>query len=560
MNFKKTTLYFLLCGIGIIAGAQSTWRSDLPIKPGRGVTVAGTVECDGKPLAGVTVSDGYTVTKTDRKGAYYIKSEKKNPQVFVSVPSGYEAYRDDVMPQFWADFTAAPDKFERLDFRLVRNENDRHGLIVITDMHLANQRNDVGRFSTVYMDRLRNEVKQLEDKGLTPYTIHLGDGTWDVRWFENEFPIVRLREVLNEVDFPTPFFNLMGNHDNDPSAVAGPDCDLNAARPYMKVFGPRYYSFNLGKAHYVVLDNMYYINDPLHEPSSRKGVAGKRNYSEKFTDEQLEWLQKDLAGLPADMPLIIAVHGPVFATKGTSTDASIRTEKESTGRLLEILEPFENVHFLSGHSHKQMTRRLPGEKVRADHNIAGVCGSWWWNSAFGGRNLCPDGNPVGYEVFEFDGPDFIWRHETFEEEPGRQFMAFDLNRVKEYFAGNAELRVFRAHYPKWSDYSEQPDNSIYINIWAYDPVGTLKVTENGKELEVEPVVMQNPLYDATFMVQKSVWEEEFPKNYAKPRKFFAFRAVASAPDTPVEISWTDACGKEYRQTMERPQAFSTDKY
>ena len=54
-----------------------------------------------------------------------------------------------------------------------------------------------------------------------------------------------------------------------------------------------------------------------------------------------------------------------------------------------------------------------------------------------------------------------------------------MNGVKDYFANNREMRAFLKNYPKWTDYSDVPENYIYVNLWAWDPEGTLKITENG---------------------------------------------------------------------------------
>ena len=157
MKLYKLSLTAAALAFAVAVNAQSTFKSSLPVKPGKGVTVAGTVECDGKPVAGVTVSDGYEVTKTDKKGAYYLKSKKQNPQVFITTPSGYEAVREDVMPQFWADFTMPADKYERLDFCLKKTDNKKHAVIFLADIHLANERNDVDIFSGPYVDRIKEE-------------------------------------------------------------------------------------------------------------------------------------------------------------------------------------------------------------------------------------------------------------------------------------------------------------------------------------------------------------------------------------------------------------------
>ncbi len=52
------------------------------------------------------------------------------------------------------------------------------------------------------------------------------------------------------------------------------------------------------------------------------------------------------------------------------------------------------------------------------------------------KNLCPDGTPAGYELFTVDGSDLKWEHKAFEYPEDRQFYAWDMNGVKDYFANN----------------------------------------------------------------------------------------------------------------------------
>lgn len=556
--FKLLTLSAaMLCAVSV--SAQSLYKSTLPVKPKKGITVAGTVECDGKPLVGVTVSDGYEVTKTDKKGAYYLKSKKQNPQVFVTVPSGYEAWRDDVVPQFWADFTQPADTYERLDFRLKKVDNKNHAMLFVTDIHLANQRNDVEMFSNEYVGRLREEVKRLNAEGKEVYTMHLGDGSWDLYWYAHKYPIGELRNTLNKADYPTAFFNVMGNHDNDGATPAGPDSDMQSSLPYQKAFGPRYYSFNLGDVHYVVLDNIEYLNTPAE--SNYENIVGKRDYNENYTPEQLAWLRKDLADVSYDTPVVIGLHCPVLRWKNLEgTDYKLRTEKNSTKELLSILKPYKNVHSFSGHSHRQCIVRIPEEEQSfTDHNISGTCGAWWRTAATGLKNLCPDGTPAAFELFTADGKDLKWQHIPYEYDADRTFYAWDMNSIKDYMANSGEVKAFKNMYPRWTDYSDVPENYIYVNLWAWDPEGKLTITENGKELPIEIVSEENPLFLLSYMLRTTLWLNIVDyKGTQKPRKFQLFRAKASSPDTPVEISWTDYFGKETRQTLSRPASFQLE--
>ena len=98
---------------------------------------------------------------------------------------------------------------------------------------------------------------------------------------------------MNIVGYPAQMFCAMGNHDNDGATIHSDSVDWAASAPYRRIIGPRYYSFNIGKVHYVVLDNLIYVNSP--KKNSKDGIAGKRDYVRRVDSLQLDWLRRDLA-------------------------------------------------------------------------------------------------------------------------------------------------------------------------------------------------------------------------------------------------------------------------
>ncbi len=539
----------------VAAFGQSVFESKLPYKPAKGATVGGVVECDGKPLSGVKVSDGYEITRTDKKGAYSLVSKKYNPQIFVCVPAGYEASREDVVPQFWADFTLPADQFERHDFKLNKRDDKKHAFVAITDLHIANQRNDKGTFEERCMPVIRYEIDKLKEEGIPVFTFHLGDGSWDQYWYTNKFPIGKLRDYLNSVDYPTAVLNVMGNHDNNGGEEHSPNIDFDAARPFMKAFGPRYYSFDAGDIHYMVLDNIVYKNEPSDKPTTF-GITGKRNFIEEYTPDVLNWMRKDLADVPHDKPIIIAMHAPLFKRYDSSGKfiKNSKTREENMAEFMEILAPYEKVHTVTGHSHSQGVTRLKGDKERVDHNINATSGSTWWSTGFGYKNICMDGNPAGFEIFTVDGDDFKWKHRMYEYEEGRQFLAWDMNGVKEYFKNNDEYQAFINMHPKWTDFSDVPDNEVWISMTAYDPAGKLKVTQNGEELEVVKFKGMNPLFNATNLLQRSEWLNIYD-NYKDKKTFRMYKVQAKDATSPVVIEYTDPFGNVFKEKLHRPKAF-----
>lgn len=559
MNLLKFTIISATVAVSLSTTAQSTYSSPLPFKASKGSTVGGVVECNGKPVEGVIVSDGYEMTKTDKKGSYNLKSNKQNPQVFITAPSGYDVVRDDVVPQFWADFTEAPGKFERHDFRLRKVDNKKHAVIVFTDVHLANQRDDVAIFSGPYTETIRKEVAALEAQGIPVYAFNLGDASWDGYWYAHNFKIGDFRKTLNDAKFPVQLYSVPGNHDNDPHAAPGENTDFVASLPYQKAFGPRYYSQNIGGVHYIFLDNILYKNEPAKEPFYWD-ITTKRNYTDGFTPEQLAWLKKDLANVSLDTPVVVSMHAPLARYKGLTNKIKIRSNEPSVEEFLAILKPYNDVHFLSGHSHKQVLTRYPAEYGNIiDHNINGTCASWWRTRATGLNNICPDGTPAGYEVFTVDGPQLSWEHRSFEKSPGQALYAFDMNVVKDYYKNNGEMAAFLRMYPECTNYEQMPANNILMQIWAWDPNGKLEVRENGKLIPVKMVDIENPAYTLNYLVRNTVWLNDWDKKgYHEPRPVRMFEAQASTPDAPIEITWTDPFGKVTKSTLNRPAPFAPE--
>ena len=563
---KRTLNLIILMLVAVTVSAQSTFTSALKAKPKKGATVYGTVECNGSPMAGVAVSDGYQIVLTNKKGQYSIASEKKNGSVFITVPRGYEAMTEggDVVPQFWAELTADATTAERHDFALNKVDNDRHAIVAVADIHIANHHNDLSNFRDIFVPQLREEIEQYRKAGIPVYTLCLGDSTHEIYWYDYLYDISSFRRTLADVGYPTQFFNTMGNHDNDGAVPNSPTVDFDATAKYRKTFGPRYYSINIGKVHYVMLDNIHYINAPGGKKA--KGIVGSRNYTHDITPEQLAWLEKDLA-LVVDKttPIVIGVHSPIYRYKnGMNGKININLEQQSGKALTALLQPFSNVHIVSGHAHRNRVTygktdaSQPELKNIVDHNIVAVSGSLWYSSGFGGPMLGSLGEPAGYKIFTVDNTDIKWYFKPTQFSADNQFRCFDMNAVRDYFATNGEVKVFLDHFPARTNYAQWPtENSIMVHVWDWAPDWKIEMTENGMPLEVKRKKAENPQMIVGLDIPNTVWLIKFDKKNNK-RKLHPhmFHAVASAPDTTIEVTVTDSFGNKYHQTMERPKPFS----
>ena len=249
--------------------------------------VSGTIKSNGKGVAGVPVSDGYNIVTTDKKGRYKLDTDKRLGYVFYTLPSGYEPARGEAAhePAIWAHLnTADKDAAETHNFEIVPVDNKKFDLVVVTDIHLANRADDLEQFRTGFMPRIKEYVAESD---VPVYTVALGDLSWDRYWYTNEYGPADFTATMREVEYPTLFFPVTGNHDNDPAVPNGPDTDYLASAPFREYMAPSYYSFNLGDAHVVVLDDIVYKNEFNPDRKYAKGIVGNRNYAGAITDEQL---------------------------------------------------------------------------------------------------------------------------------------------------------------------------------------------------------------------------------------------------------------------------------
>ena len=564
---KRVFILTLAIITALTTTAQSHFTSTLAAKAAKGATIYGTVECEGKPLEGVAVSDGYQIVKTDKQGLYNLTSAKRNGYVFITIPSGYEAMTEgtDVVPQFWAELTADPQTAERHDFNLRAVNNDKHIIVAVTDIHIANRLNDQTVFTESFIPSLKAEIEQYRKQGIPVYSINMGDSSFDLYWYDYNYDIADFRKTLATAGYPTQMFATMGNHDNDGAVPYGPDVDFLASAKYRKAFGPTYYSINIGKIHYVMLDNIIYHNQVKEGGKKGKNIVGSRNYDIAFTREQLDWLAADLKDVDKSTPVVLAAHSPIFRYANyMDAPVAIRLPEEQQQEFVSLLKDFKTVHILSGHTHRnrccygKRDTTKPEIANITEHTVVAVSGARWHTSAFGGPQIGVTGDPAGCKIFPIDGTDIKWYFKATEFDSSTQFRCFDMNQVRKYYQENGEIKVFLNHYPKRTNYANfKGENVVMINVWDWATDWKISVTENGRELEVVRKKRENPQYMVTYDIPKRLWMFDLnTKSSAKksqhPHMFFV---ETSSPNSTIEVTVTDSFGNRYHQTMERPKPF-----
>lgn len=514
-----------------------------------GASVKGVVFCGLEPLEGVRVSDGVATAVTDENGYYWLRSAKYHGYVFVSFPSGHEPVADNkATPAFWATLSADADVCEQHNFELRKVDNDRHVILAATDLHLTNMNSSASAYADdmqQFADGFMQEAPAFVEQSAVPvYTLVLGDMTWDVSWYSSLYAPINYKTTVSS--YPGLMFHAMGNHDNDPYF---PD-DFEAEETYKRVFGPSYYSMNIGKVHYIVLDNTVYLNT-----GGAIGTVGKRDFETYLTEIQKKWLAEDLAALPdKDTPIVAAVHCGLYTT--FNKDFTLKPHTAESEATVRLFDGFTDVHFLTGHSH--YNNNLVVSETLFEHNTGAVCETWWWSGHLSDRSICMDGTPAGYGVYEVDGTDMTWYYKGLGEDRGVQFRSYDMNEVKKRFA-DVDFRQVLGMYAnsRTEDYADFADNTVLLNVWNWDPAWKIVVRESGKELPVERIYTRDPLHTLTFDYPYAATKKKAQESWASLPNPHMFRAVASGAKTTLEIEVTDRFGNVSKELMRRPKAYET---
>ena len=313
----------------------------------------------GEPgLAGVSVSDQSDVVVTDATGNFHITNSHGFGVVFVAVPRHFRA-----VGNFWRRAS------EPLNFAL-RPAPERRELVFIhaSDTHISPA-------SLARTQRFR----ALADSIRPDFVIVSGDlvrdalrvGEAEARSYYDLFQGEAAR-------FTVPFWTVPGNHEvfgiERARSNVAPDHPLIGRGMYRSYRGPDYYSFNAGGVHFVGLNSVD-IEDQW--------------YYGHVDSVQLAWLAKDLALVPANVPVVTFQHIPFFTAGeiigGYQADgpapsvitvrgqAQFRHNVANQEEALRVIAPHPLPLALGGHVHIREALRYEGVATRFD-NAAAIVG------------------------------------------------------------------------------------------------------------------------------------------------------------------------------------------
>ena len=205
--------------------------------------IKGTVkDTEGKGVAGVVVSDGLNTVQTDDKGRFVMDTDSESRYVFISTPAGYKSAVLEGETLYYKKLGVA----QKYDFVVEKKAKDdtNHNLIVIADPQISEA--DEFPELAVHAKDIGEFVKTLD--GDDVFGLCLGD---IVGWDHSLYP--EYNRVMSHTGID--FRNVMGNHDMTNYG----DRHEGSMRDYENMFGPAWYSFNVGKVHYVVLNDNFFI-------------------------------------------------------------------------------------------------------------------------------------------------------------------------------------------------------------------------------------------------------------------------------------------------------------
>ncbi len=541
-NYVSTTPFELTAGH--IKPLNMTLAKDAP-------NLFGQVLCEGQPVPGVVVSDGQLVTTTDETGTYKLASEKKEGLVFISVPSGYTVTKKyGAVPDFWRRTSDDASEVERFDFQLQRQDGqDTHRVYLVGDVHGMHTNNAPSQFAWFVSDL----NKQAEAYAGPQVAVQMGDSTWDYIWYSsNPFKMPDYLAWANPVSIP--MFNCMGNHDGDMYQTS----DWLYARDFREHFGPTYYSFNMGKVHYVVLDDVRTCNDG-------SGTAG-RDYRFGHSEEQLAWLQKDLSYIPASTPLVVLYHIQMLNRNGSQAYSAYGNM--SIADFVAPFSTYSNVRYYAAHTHNLYSAKMTvSGKTVNEQNVSAICADFWGSGSEDERNLmCRDGSPSGYRVLDVNDKNF---KDSFRV-TGRNnylFRAYDRNSIhlvaEDYVpeAGPNHKAAWQGILGEFASVSTA--NYVYIYTWDWKGDWTLSVTENGNKLSAVEISVKDPLY----MISRTVVNRcnkadsgSYSLDMTPTEVTKVFRVKASSATSSLVITMTDSYGNSRTEIMHRPKAFNLSTY
>jgi hypothetical protein len=441
-------------------------------------------------LEGVVVSDGRSSVRTSASGQFELVGNGDARFVFASPPDGFAIPRNESgTARLYRPLDVRDrDGEATVNFALARDESladaNAHSFLVFGDTQLG-----LSNEARMFRRETIEEVRKRSASERFAFGVTCGDIVDDELSLFSEY-----QSAVGEIE--APFFQAIGNHDFD---VQGTRRSVSTFERY---FGPTHFSFERDGVHYVVLNDVVWLEE---------GYVGK------ISEEQLGWLQGDLELVERGATVVVFAHIPFLSTISERIGGRIAEHEArvSNRELLHaLLEPFR-AHLLTSHTHDNEHLFHGGCH---EHVLGTVCGAWWSGP------VCWDGTPKGYHVFRCSNGSLSWRF---------------------YATGLGEDTQLRAYAPG-SDGSRARD--LVANVWNWDPEWQVNWYQDGEprgEMRrargLDPLTVS--LYEGpTQPAKSSDWVEPVPTDHL-------FYATPSDDARTVTVEATDREGRVFHESV-----------
>ena len=425
-------------------------------------SITGTVTCDGKGVAGVVVTDGINMTKTDEKGVYALPTKVKDPHcqfVHISIPSGYEVERVGNAPQFYKRVDPKAKK-QSFNFKLTKVDQSVYSVLAVADHHLTDvyaKRADhtgVKKYKEEVVPFMREYAAQC---GHPVYMVALGDMTqtstrpgWKGREKGYSFS-----DYMADTKVDFPIFNAIGNHDHNhaPKGEVFNDETVYLSRAdFNRELGPEYYSFTLGREHYVVIDNTFVItkdSGPTNDPNATKG------YWYRLDTYQHNWLAQDIAALDKSKidRIVVLAHCGLFGYAGKKQQMDLE-------KVLDYFKGYEVVALIGHHHSDHTIKKKWNDKPLYQFYHTSGAGTAWYT-----YDNC-EGSPASIVDYKFQNGKFTRTTVPYGDNKGLKYRVYDNRNHKWSYPITERTGTKSKLVDEQKTITPEDKPAVLVNFWG----------------------------------------------------------------------------------------------
>ncbi|SOD12013.1 calcineurin-like phosphoesterase C-terminal domain-containing protein [Pedobacter xixiisoli] len=428
----------------------------------------GIHEAKEKGLKNILISNGKDIVKTDKNGLYTIEANI-GESIFPILPSEYT----------WSKSKSkvVNANYLYLDPNQAVIKDTISWYVPVFKSEAANSFS-FGAIGDIQVDNTeelnyaaKSIFSELNHRNDIRFNLMLGDIVND----KVEL-LPMMHDMMNQL--PSSSWTLVGNHDRNV------DNPLFMNDAFNRVNGSDNYSFNYGKAHFIVLNNIF--------------ATDKKSYEGRLTAKQLQFLKNDLSYVSKEKTIVISQHIPMVATKNKQ-------------EILDLLKDYAKVLILSGHTHT-VSRHFFNYPNIQELGVGATCGNWWRgekNTDGVPSALMQCGTPRGYFVINFDDDKYNFRYKGVGLDATKQMtLTTDSNRmvINVFGGGDSTTVSIKIDDGKWVKMNHKRE---------IDPT-VLKIVElNQSKVYPTQGNTANPLRKR---YSSHIWELTRPTTSASPKK------------------------------------------